>query len=197
MRTEPDNTEPSRAGVQEIEVKYRVPDAAAVVRALAGRGVTMSAPVRQDDQAYAPIGWTYGQSKIGVPFARLRTENDRHLFTVKTPIDNAMACAEHESEIVDRPAMHRAIIAMGFYPTVKIVKTRRTARLGDMGLCLDDVEQVGVFLEVEQLVAVDASGKAAQRQLDEFVRSLGVDGERTCDTYDTHVYAAAETGRAR
>jgi len=193
VRTEQSDADAGPAGVQEIEVKYKVSDAAALVRVLAARGVTMSAPVRQDDQAYAPIGWTYGQSKIGVPFARLRTENGRHLFTVKTPLDNEMACAEHESEIVDRDQMHRAVVAMGFYPTVKIVKTRCTASLGDLALCLDDVEHVGVFLEVEQLIAAGTSGEAAQRRLDEFVRSLGVEVERTSDTYDTHVYAAEQT----
>ncbi len=79
---------------------------------------------------------------------------------------------------------------MGFCPTVRIVKTRRTAVLGELSLCLDDVEHVGMFLEVERLVPDSESGEAAQRQLDEFVRSLGVPVERTSDTYDSLVRAA-------
>src|SRR6266511_3932561 len=38
--------------VQEVEVKYQVLDFAGLLRALGARGVTMSAPVHQDDQAY-------------------------------------------------------------------------------------------------------------------------------------------------
>jgi adenylate cyclase class 2 len=179
--------------VQEVEVKYKIFDVEALLRALAARGVSMSAPVLQDDQAYAPTEWSYGQSKIGVPFARLRTERGRHLFTVKTPVDNEMACVEHECEIADRQQMHGAVLAMGFYPTVRIVKTRRTGVLGELSLYLDEVERAGVFLEVEQLMPPGDSGVVAQQRLDEFVRSLGVPGERTSDTYDSLVRAAQPT----
>ncbi|MBO0883698.1 MAG: CYTH domain-containing protein [Mycobacterium sp.] len=179
---------------QEIEVKYRLSDSAeAVVAALTVRGVKLSAPVRQDDQAYAREGWSYGMSKVGVPFARLRTENARHLFTLKKPLDNEMACVEHESVVADRAAMHEAILHMGFYPTIRIVKTSRVARLGELAVCLDDVEHAGSFLEVEQVVGPDRSGIAVQAELDAFVRSLGVAVERTTDTYDSLVRAALAT----
>ncbi len=179
-----------RAGVQEVEVKYRVLDVEVLAQALAALGVSLSPAVRQDDQAYAPVGWEYGQPKVNVPFARLRTQDGQHLFTVKKPLDNEMACAECESEIVDREQMHAALTSMGFYPTVRIVKARRTGVLNGLSLCLDEVEQVGVFLEVEQLVACGESGEAAQQRLDAFVQSLGVPLQRITDTYDSLVRAA-------
>jgi adenylate cyclase class 2 len=46
--------------VREIEVKYRVGDLAGLLAALAERGVVLSAPVRQDDQAYAEVDWQSG-----------------------------------------------------------------------------------------------------------------------------------------
>ncbi|MGH3327954.1 MAG: class IV adenylate cyclase [Streptomycetales bacterium] len=123
-------------------------------------------------------------------FARLRTQDGRHLFTLKTPQDNEVACLEHETEVADRDEMHRAILAMGFYPTVRIVKTRRTATLDDLGLCLDEVEYAGVFLEIEKIVGPEQSATEVQTELDHFVRALGVDLERTTDTYDSLVRAA-------
>src|SRR5258705_10342351 len=45
------------------------------------------------------------QPKVNVPFARLRTQDGRHLFTVKKPVDNEMACLEHAPHIVDREQM--------------------------------------------------------------------------------------------
>jgi len=190
VRTHP-GTEVGHDGpAQEVEVKYLIFDSQAVIGQLTARGVSMSAAVHQDDQAYAPVGWAYDQPKIGVPFARLRTQDGRHLFTVKKPLDNEMACLEHESEVADREQMHAALLAMGFYPTVRIVKTRRAGALGDLSLCVDEVEHAGVFLEVERLVPAGESGEAAQRRLDEFVRSLGVPVERTTDTYDSLIRAA-------
>ncbi|KWX02443.1 adenylate cyclase [Carbonactinospora thermoautotrophica] len=176
-------------GAREIEVKYRVRDAEALEQALARHGLVLSAPVHQDDQAYAQAGWEYGMSKVGVAFARLRTQDGRHLFTLKKPLDNEMACLEHETEVADRDEMHRAILAMGCYPTVRIVKTRRTATSGELSLCLDKVEHAGVFLEVEKVVGPGESGPEVQAELDRFVRSLGVDVERTTDTYDSLVRA--------
>jgi adenylate cyclase class 2 len=177
-------------GSCEVEVKYRIYDLDRLVQALADYGLTLSDPVRQDDQAYAEERWQYGMSKLGVAFARLRTQGGRHLFTLKKPRDNEMACLEHETEIADRDQMHDALTHMGFYPTVRIVKTRRTACVGDLSLCLDDVDHAGVFLEVEKMVGPSESASATQVELDGFVRSLGVEVERTHDTYDSLIRSA-------
>ena len=160
---------------REIEVKYRVPDPAGLETVLCRRGLVLSAPVHQDDQAYAQDGWHYGMSKLGVAFARLRTQDGRHLFTLKRPMDNELACLEFETEIADREQMHEAILHMGFYPTVRIVKVRRTSNLGGLSLCLDEVEHVGAFLELERVIRPGQSGVAVQAELDAFARSLGVD----------------------
>jgi adenylate cyclase, class 2 len=179
------------AEVQEVEVKYRiVGEPQALETALARHGALLSTRVRQDDQAYAQLGWTYGQSRIGVAFARLRTQDDRHLFTLKRPVDNEMACLEYESEVADREQMHHAIMAMGFYPTVRIVKTRRTAALGEMTICVDEVEHAGVFMEIERTVPGDRPGADVQAELDAFARSLDVGLQRTGETYDALVRAA-------
>lgn len=132
-----------RVRVREVEAKYRVADVEALLLALKPRGVELAPAVVQDDQAYAPAGWRYGQSKIGVPFGRLRTEAGRHVFTVKVPGDNELSCEEHETEVTDRDEMHAAVVAMGFTPTVRIVKTRRRGRWGGVSLCLDDVTGLG------------------------------------------------------
>ena len=175
---------------REIEVKYHARDLAELEAELHRRGVTMSLPFHQDDQAYAQDGWRYGMSKLGVAFARLRTQDDRHLFTLKRPTDNELACLEFETEVADRDQMHEAIRQMGFYPTVRIVKTRRSARLGDLSLCLDEVEHIGTFLEIEKVVGPGQTGEAVQAELHKFACSLGVELERTTDTYDSLVRAA-------
>jgi len=70
------------------------------------------------------------------------------------------------------------------------MKTRRTARHGDLSLCLDDVEHIGAFFEIEKVIGPEESGEAVQAELDAFARSLGVELERTADTYDSLVRAA-------
>jgi hypothetical protein len=57
---------------REVEVKYRILDLVALEATLRARGLVLSRPVHQDDQAYAEDGWQYGMSKLAVAFARLR-----------------------------------------------------------------------------------------------------------------------------
>jgi adenylate cyclase, class 2 len=176
---------------REVEAKYRVGDERALIDALRRRGVQLSAPVKQDDQAYAPVQWRYGMSKIGVPFARLRTQSGQHLFTVKRPIDNEMICLEHETVVADRGQMHAALLSMGFRPTVRISKSRRSARCGELSLCLDAVDGLGAFVEVEMLLGGDESGKDAQVKLDRWVSSLSIPVQRVTETYDSLIRAAS------
>lgn len=174
-----------------MEAKFRVADVEALLLALKARGVELGPPVVQDDQAYALAGWRYGQSKLGVPFARLRTEAGRHVFTVKVPGDNELSCVEHETAVADRDEMHKAVVAMGFTPTVRIVKTRRHGRWGDASLCLDEVSGLGVFLELEALERLEAPGLVGQAALVDRVAELGVELERVEETYDSLLHAAA------
>jgi adenylate cyclase class 2 len=125
----------------------------------------------------------------------------RHVFTLKRPAGNVLSCEEHETDIADRDQMHGAILAMGFCPTVRIVKVRRTAAWGDMSLCVDQLDGLGVFLEVERMVRGDVPGDVVQANLCRFVESLGIEAERIEQPYDWlvrhRVRASLGTGRGR
>jgi adenylate cyclase class 2 len=176
--------------VREIELKYRVEDLEALLLALKARGIELSEPVFQDDQAYAPAGWQFGDSKLGVSFLRLRTVQGRHYFTLKQPADNAQDCLEYETQVTDRQAMHHAALYMGYRPTVRIAKTRRMATLEGCSLCVDEVEGVGGFLELERMAPDYADARAIQADLAVFVSSLGIAAIRIDQTYDSLVHAA-------
>ncbi len=178
--------------MREIELKYRVEDLEALVLALKARGIELSESVFQDDQAYAPAGWQFGDSKLGVSFLRLRTVQGRHYFTLKRPADNAQDCLEYETQVTDRQAMHHAALHMGYRPTVRIAKTRRMATLDNCTLCIDEVEGVGGFLELERMAPDRADAQAIQADLAAFVSSLGIAAIRTDQTYDSLVHAAQE-----
>jgi adenylate cyclase class 2 len=183
--------------VREIEVKYHIDDLEALLVALKARGIELSDPICQDDQAYAPDGWHFGDSKLGVSFVRLRTVDGRHYFTLKQPGENVHACLEYETEVADRAAMHGAILRMGYHPTVRIAKARRTATLGHCSLCVDDLEGIGGFLELERLVPDDVPAEAIQAELAAFVASFGIAAVRTDETYDSLARAAQVLNEAR
>lgn len=178
--------------MREVEVKYRVSDMEALLVALKTRGIELSEPVYQDDQAYAPVGWDFGDSKLGVSFLRLRTVGGRHFFALKQPAGNAQDCLEYETEVADREAMHGAILHMGYRPTVRVAKTRRVTSLTNCSLCVDDLEGVGAFVELERLVPDDADADGVQAELAGFVTSLDIAVARIAETYDSLVRAAQQ-----
>lgn len=97
--------------------------------------------------------------------------------------------------VADRDEMHRAVLAMGFWATVRIGKVRRCAVTGDgqMLVCADQVDGLGTFVEVEKVAPDGVAGEVVQAELAGFVESLGVATERIEDSYDTLVRAAALT----
>jgi adenylate cyclase class 2 len=149
-------------------------------------------PAAEPGVTGAPAGWQFGDSKLGVSFLRLRTVQGRHYFTLKQPADNAQDCLEYETQVADRQAMHHAALHMGYRPTVRIAKTRRMATLDDCSLCIDEVEGVGGFLELERMAPDHADAQAIQADLAAFVSSLGIAATRTDQTYDSLVHAAQE-----
>ncbi|WP_241250294.1 MULTISPECIES: class IV adenylate cyclase [Protofrankia] len=138
------------------------------------------------------MGWSFGDSRLGVSFLRLRTVDGRHWFTLKEPGVNTQDCLEYETEVADRRQMHEAILRMGYRATVRVTKTRRTGQHGDVSLCLDELEGVGTFLELERMVPDDEPAAQVQEELAAFVTALGVPAARTTETYDSLVRAAQE-----
>ncbi|MGH3159428.1 MAG: class IV adenylate cyclase [Streptosporangiaceae bacterium] len=178
--------------MREIEVKYHVRDLEELLAALKRRGIDLSEPVFQDDQAYAPAAWQFGDSKLGVSFLRLRTVGGHHYFALKQPGENAQACLEFETEVADREAMHGAVVRMGYRPTVRVAKSRQVATLEQCSVCVDDVEGAGAFLELERMVADEVAADGVQAELAAFAESLGIAAVRTEETYDSLVRAGQQ-----
>ena len=86
--------------------------------------------------------------------------------------------------------MHGAILHMGYHPTVRVAKTRRTATLEHCSLCVDDLEGVGAFLELECMAPDHMPAEAIHAELAALVASFGVTAVRTDETYDSLVRSA-------
>jgi adenylate cyclase class 2 len=65
-----------------------------------------------------------------------------------------------------------------------------------MSLCLDEVEGIGTFLELERMVPAGTPGEVVQAELAGFVDSLGVVARRTDEPYDSLVRAAQQSDSA-
>ena len=69
----------------------------------------------------------------------------------------------------------------------RVAKTWRSATLSGLSLCVDELEGVGCFLELERLVADTVAAGPVQEELAVFAASLGAEMTRTDQTYDSLV----------
>ena len=74
---------------------------------------------------------------------------------------------------------------LGFVPFSDVSKTRRTGKLNDIEVCIDSVEGLGDFMELEQLADEDADLAAITDDLWRIMAELGVSRQdEVTDGYD-------------
>ena len=174
---------------KEIEVKARAGNLSELASKLESLGFVVSEPIAQRDAIF--VDSNYGQFDQFQPdknLLRIRESGEKFVFTIKQPKANQLDSIEHETEIANAEEMKEALILMGFHEAVRVNKTRRKTRYNDWEICLDEVEDLGSFIEVEK-IADDENVEKVQAELFAFLEALGVKKEdRVHDGYDTLVY---------
>ena len=163
----------------EIEVKAKLRDKDAVLGKLGELKCRLSEEKIQDDMVWVEnSGPTeiYLSNKV---FLRIRVEGGgRVIMTAKTPKgkegDESLVKQEHEVSVDSVDEARNILSLMGLHEAVRVIKRRRTARYGDYEICIDDVEELGSFIEVERITADDKNAQQIQDGMAAFLKELGV-----------------------
>jgi adenylate cyclase class 2 len=169
----------------EVEQKYRVDDPQRVERTLASLGVALSPAVHQVDRYFNHPSRDFAQTDEAL---RIRSTGSRNRITYKgAKIDSTTKTrAELELPLADGSeaalAYCELLEVLDFKPVPEVRKRRRTGTLDWQGdpieISLDDVAEVGSFVELEQTVT-EAELDRARRQLAELAERLELhDAER-------------------
>ena len=174
--------------MREIEIKARLDNVASIVVAIAGQGGRLTKPVTQRDRVYGLPG-TAGASENNDPWLRIRTQTAgdsvKYLFTLKKSITNQLDSIEYETEVSNDEELKHIIEQLGFVPYSDLTKTRRTAKLGDIEVCVDHIDQLGDFIELEKLTDEDLVYDDVVQELWSILDSLGVSkSHELTDGYD-------------
>ena len=168
---------------REIEVKAYLKNFEEIRKKLELLGCSLSEPVKQEDIIYLPNGVDIDDVKKGTNSLRIRKEKGKYIFNLKQRMDVSLDCIERETVIADPQAMNEIIKLLGFYEFQKLTKTRRKCKYNEYEICLDEVEGLGAFVEVEKISSED--GEKVQQELFQFLESLGVKcEERATRGYD-------------
>ncbi len=161
----------------EIETKARLLDKGGVVAQLISRGCTFTQPVVQDDTVYVRETGSLATFLSNDSFARIRIQNDGVVvLTVKKPINKSSeVLVKHEAEVVVSSAAEaeRMLTLLGYVQAVHVHKIRRTGECEGFHVCIDSIEGLGDFIELEQM-AHKSEADAIQARMRTFLSSLRI-----------------------
>lgn len=177
--------------MREIEVKLRVKDLAGLKNKLEFLGCELSFPIKQHDLIYTKKGDSsiWEGNKSGYVVMRLRQEDDRAIFNLKQQRSNELDSIEVETK-VDKPEAIKNILAiLGYEPQVEVKKIRQKGRFKDYEICLDEVEKLGAFVELEKMTDDEVDAEKIQEELLLALEFLGLSREdQETKGYDTQIY---------
>lgn len=160
--------------MREIEIKARVKDEQGLRNALQNAGIMLGKPVKHHDVVYSRPG-----AKDGDPaenWLRIRTENDsRHIFTLKRSVVGELDSIEHETVIENSDELRAIFGYLGYELFSDLTKTREKAQEGEYEICLDAVDSLGIFIEVEKLCDESVDGTKVVDELWAYLKRLGID----------------------
>jgi len=157
---------------REVEVKARLKNREAVTAKLRELGCTFYPPVSQKDIVYTLPGSSIPLPPGGVAL-RLRTQDGRSICTTKKTISNNLDCDEAEFDVSNPEELLHTFSLLGFTEFSRVHKVRQKAAYQNMEICLDEVEGLGSYIEVERLTDGENSAQI-QKELFEFLQTLGV-----------------------
>jgi adenylate cyclase class 2 len=169
----------------EVEVKYRGADRAAVLAGLSALGAHLEYEHEEADLYFNAPDRDLKQSDEAF---RMRRIGDRNLLTYKGPRRDSATKIRPEFEVplADGAAvaadMERLLVSLGYRPVATVRKRRTAYRVPhpefQLAVCLDEVEKVGSFVEVE-IVAEESRFSEAQAAVLDVAAKLGLtDQER-------------------
>lgn len=165
----------------EVEQKFRIVGES-VVQTLAEMGVQFGEGVRQIDRYFNHPGRDFAVTDEAL---RIRQVAEQNFVTYKGPKFDLASKTRQEVELQLADGAETAqyfgeiLKSLGFQAAGTVVKTRRVGHLRPVGslveveLALDDVEQLGTFLEME-VQADDQHLAASQGELTLLAGQLGL-----------------------
>ena len=159
----------------EVEVKAKLKDRQAVMKKLDAFGCKFSEELHQVDHIFLPKDTPF-PSPFKTPVLRVRKSNDKYFFTLKISQSGRQDSLERELEIMDGKMMMEIINLIGFEEFIPVDKKRIKTKYKDMVIELDEVKELGEFIEVEKIVThTDPEiRKNIQKELCEFLETIGV-----------------------
>ena len=163
----------------EVEIKLPIRTREAVEAVLQALGFTPSACFCEEDIYFDNAS---GQIRKNGEALRVRTITDLQTGQNETVITFkgkkldavSMSRKELETGVADGEVCMQLLEALGFQAVrPKVKKTRQEYKRERMTACVDEVQDLGIFLELEMVISEEESREDALQEIDRVLQKLG------------------------
>ena len=108
---------------------------------------------------------------------RLRQKGNKNYITYKDDVFEGnvwLYSNEYETEIKSIEILKEILNKLGLKKLLTIKNTKKTYKYNDYEIVLEDVEDLGYFMEVEYCTNEDVDVKEIKKQIQEFINSLNI-----------------------
>ena len=165
----------------EIELKVRISSLEAVRQQLHRLNAQFCGRMHEHDIYYNAPHRDFAVTDEAI---RVRYTNDHAVVTYKGAKikTSGLKAREELNTLVDSGAVFEQMLdRLGFTRTAEVNKWRENYRLSGAAITLDEVEDLGTFVEIEILAEDENSNTAAR--IEEIAKEIGVSGEPILASY--------------
>lgn len=172
--------------MREIEIKFKVENIEDLITRLVNKGCTISDTISQKDTIYVG-NLNDTESREGATFLRVRKTDNKIELNYKKQSNKLMESQEIEFGVDSYEKANEFLKALGFQEWVQVNKKRRNTTFGAYNICIDEVERLGNFVEIELLIQ-EKEEKDYEAQLLSVAKELGISTENRVNShYDTMI----------
>mgnify|MGYP001767350762 CR=1 FL=1 len=165
----------------EIEIKVRVSNIEEIKANIMKIGGRHSETVTEEDMYYNAPHRDFGITDEAL---RVRSAGGKTILTYKGPkntLKGSKIREEHNIHLDDAKTFDTILKNLGFREVARVRKLREYYTYQDFSIALDNVEELGEFVEIELITENNA--ELAATRVDTLAEKLGVNGERLSISY--------------
>ncbi|MBZ9572206.1 class IV adenylate cyclase [Patescibacteria group bacterium] len=155
----------------EIEIRAKIENLTNLKKKLINLGATLGTQRRQFDVIYKKKGEEGTDQGPGSYILRIRDSDKGKFLTFKALTERRGVWEEYELKIDNVKEAKKILEKIGFIKALTLTKERTPGKLDEFNFNLDNIKELGSYIEVE---LIDDDGRKAQEKIKQLLFKLGI-----------------------
>lgn len=169
--------------MKEIELKFRIDNEAETIKNLNRIGCKYINYSIQSDVVFSnDKNINFNKMEPNTILLRIRKEQKKTYLTLKKSSTRSYECEEIEFEVCDSKKIYNFVEALGFTKIMEFTKGRKQFVYNELNICIDNIDDLGTYIEIEHLTNKDDSENIRNKILD-FAKLININIDRIESRY--------------